>query len=121
TTANPAPTRLAASALPMLPSPTTPTVSTSGLRDVVTVGAELADHPTRRHTRGTAGVRDELVEQLVDLRVADPGARGGGGVQPELLHPTCGGGDGEPQQAAVERREGSLAGPHPPRGRRDEV
>ena len=109
----PAPTRFAASALPMLPSPTNPTVRHG--QPPSRGRAQLAGSRRRAETpAGRTAVRDELEEQLVDLGVGDARARRRRRVEAELLHASERGGHRQHQQAAITRRQRRPRAPRRP-------
>src|SRR5829696_5723690 len=120
TTAKPAPRRFVASALPMLPSPTTPTALSTVLTSP-TLLSQRANRTAGGHARRGTAVRDQLEEQLVDLGVGHSRVRARRGVEAELLHAAERRGHRQHQQTAVLRRQRAVACPHAPCGRGEVV
>ena len=121
---------MAASALPMLPSPTTPTTADS---HVDHDPSGLVPPFVRRSSRTACSARRAATPAGAPQYAAiwnssssisasvTPVRADAARVEPELLHPPERGGHRHHEQAPVARRQGALPRPHPPRHRRDVV
>src|SRR5262245_28305175 len=114
TTLCPACTRFVQRTLPMLPRPTKPTVSMSASGRLGAFGPHGLDPAAGGDGRGGAAIGGDLEHHLVDLLVADAGARRTARVQAKLVHPAEGGRHCHHEQAPVTRAQRAAAGPYAP-------